>query len=523
MCGKLNAKISDILKVFLVFIVSLFPAVLCAQQRNVKFTHLTNLDGLSQSSVEAFLKDKHGYMWFGTQEGLNKYDGYKFTVYRYKASNGDVFFGGENEFNAFNPATLPENKVIPPVVITDFQLFNKQVVVGSKNSPLKEQISEIKEITLSYDHSVITFEYTALNFTASSQNQYAYTLLGFDKGWNFVGSARKATYTNLDPGEYIFEVKATNNDGLWNNEGTALKLIILPPFWMTWWFRVAFFLFIIAIIYAVYHFRIQSIEAKRLLLEQQVQARTKEVLLQAQNLKHVNQELLKTNADLDSFVYSASHDMRAPLTSILGLVNLIKTKVNQNEVLELLGLMEVCVHGLDTFIKDIIHFSRNSRTGIEYGIIDFDEVISCSINQLRFMEEAQKINITYAVYGNDEFTSDKKRIAVIINNLLSNAIKYCDPEKPNPQINIKVTKHEGFARLEIKDNGLGISPENSTKIFDMFYRAAAKKTGAGLGLYIVQEILTKLGGSIKVHSIHGQETVFIVDIPQYKEAPVLIN
>ncbi|MDB5014681.1 MAG: barA 2 [Daejeonella sp.] len=496
--------------------------------------------GLPNNTINAIVPDAMNNLWLSTNNGISKFN-LKTKVFKnynlsnglqsfafsggagLRAKNGDIFFGGENGFNALNPATLPENKVIPAVVISDFQLFNKQIVVGAKDSPLKEQISVTKEITLTYDQSVITFEYTSLSFTASSQNQYAYTLVGFDRGWNYVGTARKATYTNLDPGEYTFKVKAANNDGLWNNEGTSLKLIILPPIWMTWWFRVVLSFFIGAIIYAAYYFRIQSIEAQKLLLEQQVQARTKEVLLQAQNLKKVNNELLKTNADLDSFVYSASHDLRAPLTSILGLVNLIKIKVQQPEILDLLNLMVVCVHSLDTFIKDIIDFSRNSRTEVEYGIIDFDEVISHSIDQLRFMEEAEKIKITYTVQGDDQFISDKKRIAVIINNLLSNAIKYSDPEKSNSQIDIEVIKHEGFAQLQIKDNGLGISPENSIKIFDMFYRASSQKTGAGLGLYIVKEILTKLGGAIKVHSIQGQETVFVVDIPQYEEVAAIVE
>ena len=504
-----------------------------------KVVSYSESSGLSNNTINSIIADGLNNIWLSTNNGISKLNlkTKKFKNYSLsnglqsfafsggaglRAENGDIFFGGENGFNAFNPATLPENKVIPPVLITDFQLFNKQVLVGSKDSPLKEQISETKEITLNYDQSVITFEYTALNFTASSQNQYAYTLVNFDKGWNYVGSARKATYTNLDPGEYYFKVKAANNDGLWNTKGTTLKLIILPPYWMTWWFRVIVFLFITTIIYAVYHFRIRSIKAQKILLEKQVQARTREVLLQTKSLEQVNKELLKTNADLDSFVYSASHDLRAPLTSILGLVNLVKIKVNQTEILQLLGLMEVCVHSLDTFIKDIIDFSRNSRTEIEYDTIDFDHVISRSIDQLKFMEEAHQIKISYSIEGDTEFISDQKRIAIIVNNLLSNAIKYSDPAKSNSQINIRVTKHKGYAELEVKDNGLGVSPENVTKIFDMFYRAASQKTGAGLGLYIVQQILTKLNGTVKVHSIQGQETFFLIHIPEYKEEPVLI-
>ena len=506
--------------------------------KNYEVITYSESSGLSNNTINAIVPDGLNNLWVSTNNGISKFNLKTKKIKNYnlsnglqsfafaggagfRANNGDVFFGGENGFNVFNPSTLPENIVFPPVVISDFQLFNKRLFVGSKGSPLKQQISETREITLTHDQSVITFEYTALSFTASSQNQYAYTLVGFDKGWNYVGTARKATYTNLDPGEYTFKVKAANNDGLWNNDGTSIKLIILPPIWMTWWFRVVLSFVIATIIYIAYHYRIKSIEAQKLHLEQQVQARTREVFMQAQNLEKVNMELLKTNADLDSFVYSASHDLRAPLTSILGLVNLVKIKVQETEIVGLLNLMEVCVHSLDTFIKDIIDFSRNSRTEIEYEMINFEEIISQSIDQLRFMEEAKKIEITYHIQGDFEFTSDKKRIAVIVNNLLSNAIKYSDPEKPNPQISIDVQKQANFAQVIVQDNGLGISAENSSKIFNMFYRAASKKTGAGLGLYIVQEILTKLGGAVKVYSRPGEETIFTVDIPQQKSVFVI--
>jgi hypothetical protein len=155
-----------------------------------------------------------------------------------RTREGFVYFGGVDGFNVFHPDSIHDNTFVPPVYITDLQIFNKSVVVGEKDSPLKADVSETKKITLTYEQSVFSFEFVALNYTLAAKNQYAYMLENFDKDWNYVGKQRKATYTNLDPGEYVFRVKASNNDGVWNETGTSVVITITPPFWQTWWFRL---------------------------------------------------------------------------------------------------------------------------------------------------------------------------------------------------------------------------------------------------------------------------------------------
>jgi ligand-binding sensor domain-containing protein len=218
-------------------------------RQNKTFKRFTTEDGLSGNSICGILNDSKGNLWISTNNGISKfnpetkvfknynvYDGLQaneFSLYAYCGTKeGEMLFGGNNGFTMFNPEQITDNKIIPEVIITGFKLFNKEVSVGAPESPLKKHITQSKEITLTHNQSVISFEYVALNYSTPEKNQYAYMMEGFDPsadGWNYVGTKREATYTNLDPGDYIFRVKASNNDGLWNKKGTSIKITILPP------------------------------------------------------------------------------------------------------------------------------------------------------------------------------------------------------------------------------------------------------------------------------------------------------
>ena len=216
-------------------------------------------NGLPNNSIKGIEKDSRGNIWISTNKGISrfnpstnkfknytKFDGLQGNEYVsnscYSTRDGNLLFGGTNGFNYFNPEEVKDNNFIPPVVITDFQIFNKPVKPGSKDSPLKVDISMTNEINLSYIQNVFSFQFTALNFRASGKNEYAYMMKGFDKDWNYVGNKRTASYTNLDPGEYVFMVKGSNNDGIWNNKATSIEIVISPPFWATWWFRMFIFI-----------------------------------------------------------------------------------------------------------------------------------------------------------------------------------------------------------------------------------------------------------------------------------------
>jgi PAS domain S-box-containing protein len=229
-------------------------------------------------------------------------------------------------------------------------------------------------------------------------------------------------------------------------------------------------------------------------------------------LEHQNTELVKVNGELDRFVYSASHELRAPLMSVLGLINLSKLDSNDIDQLHKLKLMENSIKNLDIFIQDIVHYSRNSRLGIEQDKIDFKQLVSESIEHLRYMEQASRTNISVNVSEEIDFYSDRKRMRVILNNILSNAIKYQNLDNPNPEIEIEIRTFTDRVDIRISDNGIGIEAEYQDRIFNMFFRASEKRTGSGLGLFIVKEIIEKLQGTIEVSSEEGKGTTFSLTV-----------
>lgn len=232
-----------------------------------------------------------------------------------------------------------------------------------------------------------------------------------------------------------------------------------------------------------------------------------------ETLEIQNIELKKTNSDLDSFVYSASHELRAPLASVLGLIQLILLEENEPNLVLHLNMMEKSINRLDDFIKDIIQYSRNNHIKIELEAIKFTTLIESSLENFWYLENTSKINIEVSIIDEIEFVSDTKRISILLNNFISNAIKYHDLNKDSPSIwiSVKTTKKEAI--IIIKDNGLGMAEEQLDKIFDMFYRISSKIMGSGIGLFIVKEVLAKLKGSIEVASVLGEGSMFTIKIP----------
>lgn len=234
-------------------------------------------------------------------------------------------------------------------------------------------------------------------------------------------------------------------------------------------------------------------------------------------LKKKNTRLKKVNQELDKFVYSVSHDLRAPLSSIMGLIIISKEESDLQILRHYINLMDQSVKKLDGFIKDIIDLSKNARTGLVISKIDFEPMIREVIEQYNYLDLSQKVEKRLVIHQNSEFYSDQNRIRILLSNLISNAIRYANPGKNPPYLEVYVETDEQKATLLVKDNGIGIKEEFLTKIFDMFFRASENSKGSGLGLYIVKETLAKLKGTIKVDSQAGEGTKFSIDIPNQKQ------
>jgi PAS domain S-box-containing protein len=235
--------------------------------------------------------------------------------------------------------------------------------------------------------------------------------------------------------------------------------------------------------------------------------------LAEKNLEFQNEELKKINIQLDRFVYSAGHDLRAPLMSVLGLINIAQMDPTPSKKDEYMELMRRSINKLDNFIKDIINFSRNSRTEIINERINFNTQIQEILDSLSNFKGIEAFETNVTVDENAPFYTDAKRLSIILNNLISNAIRYSDPYKKQSYVHIAVTTTLTEAHISVEDNGIGIEEEHLEKVFNMFYRATESMSGSGLGLYIVKETIDMLGGNVRVASIVGKGTTFTLTLP----------
>jgi signal transduction histidine kinase len=244
-----------------------------------------------------------------------------------------------------------------------------------------------------------------------------------------------------------------------------------------------------------------------------------ELKMKEDMLKRQNEELQKINTELDKFVYSVSHDLRAPLTSMLGIVEIAEEETEAGDMHRLLQLLKSNIKKLDKFILDILDHSRNARMEIKNEEINFVEIINSITESLNYKSSLNErmVEVRTNIQGNVRFCSDKNRVAIVLNNLISNAIKYADPKAINPFVEIKISVNDEVANIVVEDNGIGIDKAFYEKIFEMFYRASENSTGSGLGLYIVKETLKKLNGTIKVESEKGKGSLFYVSIPNNKQ------
>ena len=478
------------------------------------FSHYNQEDGLPNNQINGILEDGHGNLWISTNKGISKFinginrpqnphfknfdvgDGLQGDEFRPRSycrdKQGRMYFGGKNGFNVFHPDSLTENTYIPPVMITRFLLFNKDAKIGTKDSPLKKHINLAEKIVLSYNYTTISFEYAALNFIVPEKNEYAIMLEGFDKEWNYVGNKREVTYTNLDPGTYTFRVKASNNDGIWNEEGVSLKMIITPPFWKTVWFRLTLISLIILTVYGIHLSRVRNIVAYGRELKNKVVERTE---------------------DLESFAYITSHDLKAPLRGINQLAEWLNEdyadKLDKGGK-ESLKMLQERTTRMNNMIQGILEYSRIGRMEEKKEKINLNKLLDETIDLLS-PPESVKIVVENKL---PEYTADRTRLTQLFQNLLSNAIKYAG--KPEGIIKVTCEEKPKEWKFSISDNGPGIEKKYWDKIFKIFQtlNPDPKNKSTGIGLTIVKKILDLYNGKIWVESEIGKGTTFHFTLPK---------
>ncbi len=449
-------------------------------------------DGLADNSVKSILEDENGNLWIGTNSGISFFDiqRSKFTNYTtsdglignefnsgsaLSSEDGLMYFGSIEGLNVFNPKQIKQSAYSPPVVLTDFQIFNQPVKVGN-GSPLKENINETKEIILSYSQNVFSFQFSALDFNSPQSIQYAYIMDGFDADWIYSGNRRFVTYTNLDPGRYTFKVKATNSDGVWSEDYKSILVIVNSPWWRTGWAYAIYVLLIIVGIFAA-----RRIERNRSRLRNELKMREFEAKKQ--------RELENMKA---RFFANLSHEFRTPLTLIRGPIEeLINKKAGDNQE-EYYQLIQRNSEKLQELIDQLLELTQ-----LENASIPLKAKQENLVNLLRgllysFESLAKQKNITLSFDSQNEKLIcwvDKDKLEKIINNLLSNAFKFTPSNGViSVNVNHKNNNGEEFAEVKISDTGIGIPKEKLERIFDRFFQVddSSRKnySGSGIGLGI---------------------------------------
>lgn len=490
------------------------------------FANFSERQGLSNDIINSILEDKEGYLWISTSRGVNKFDRkkLKFTNFLsqdglktnefnrgagYISSNGEILFGSVEGFNIFNPDNIRRNTFIPPVVITDFQLPDNSIP-GGVNKVRKLNASSHNPISLSYDQSVFTIEFAALSYSAPEKNTYACMLEGFDKGWHYTGYDKKVTYTNLDPGEYLFKVKAANNDGVWNNEGTTLKIIIKPPFWKTNWAYGLYVIIIGIILYFIfYELKTREKLKNELVLEK----------LTSEKMKELNQ--LKLN-----FFTNVSHELRTPLSLIIDpLRKITEEEVSIGQIKNLSNLAFKNSSRLLSLVNQLLDFRKFE------GSLKLDPVTVNIIETIQdvahaFRERASKRDIEFSIEFSAIFqtaTIDVDKFQKILTNLISNAFKFTPDGGKIKLLSTTYRDEKGSRQLEIKveDTGPGVPEAYKLKIFDIFFQVQHTPRfgmeSSGIGLALVRELVQLHNGEIFEKGKEGEGALFVLKIPAGEE------
>ena len=498
-----------------------------AQPGAVRFENQSGLGGVSTQVVYGIESDREDRLWLSTNTGLARLDASAHSIKwfhqvhglqdeefnfngHYQAPDGTLYFGGNNGFNAFSPELITPAAPAPRVVLTTASKLNRAVAP-------QELPSASRPLTLAYDDKLVTLDFAALDFTSPAHNHYSYQLEGFDSGWIDAGSLHRATYTNLEAGDYVFKVRAANADGIWSGKDLAIPVHVAPAPWNTLAARVAYCL--LGLLIFGYLWRLQRLRRDRELrysreLEQTVHARTRE-------LEERNQELQVLSRAKSDFVARMSHELRTPMNGVLGMTSLLlDTRIDpaQRRFAE---AIHRSADSLLAIVDDVLDFSK-----IEAGRLQLDPV-KCDLIEL--LEQTVEMLAARAATKGIELLCDSPteplprvrmdavRLRQVLVNLGGNAVKFTERgEVILRLVPLGVQNGALKVRFEVADTGVGIAPENQSRIFDEFAQEDASTTrrfgGTGLGLSISRQIVELMGARLELVSAPGEGSTFSFEL-----------
>jgi signal transduction histidine kinase/ligand-binding sensor domain-containing protein/DNA-binding response OmpR family regulator len=503
---------------------------------NRKIKNYFMSDGLPSNTIQCIAEDNLHHIWISSTNGLTRFFVKSFTnnelvfdIFNYdksdglqgsefnekaclKTSKGELVFGGANGFNIFNPQKIESNTIKPPVYITDLYLFNEEVRVNKpvfKRVVLTKSLMDTKKLKLRYSENIFSIEFAALNYLHPEKNRFKYKLEGFNETWIETNSLHpKATYTNLDPGKYIFRVIASNDDGVWDEEGASLEIVVSPPFWRS---PLAFVLYFFIIIGTLIYARRQVVRKARMKFSLENERR------EARRLHEL--DMLKIR-----FFTNISHEFRTPLTLIVTpLEKMLKTTqdASQQTQLSLIHrnakrLLNLVNQLLDIRRLEVEPFKLNPQIG---DLVFFVRDITSS-----FSDFGEKKNIQLTFKSNVEYVNmafDADKMEKILFNLLSNAFKFTYENgavEVSIEYNILENNDKSAVILKVKDTGIGVPAEMQERIFDQFIQNTEMPVniinqGSGIGLALAKEFVRLHNGRIGVESEVGQGSCFYVELP----------
>lgn len=477
--------------------------------------------------IYGILPNDNGELWLSTNNGITRFspqtmksrgytnlDNLQSTQFNYnaalKASDGKMYFGGINGFNAFYPDSLNDTSLAGNIAFTNFQLFNKDIDIDSKDRPLDKMISYVTSIDLSHNQSVLSFEYAAMSFPAPQKIKYAYIMEGFDRNWNYVGNQRKATYTNLPPGSYTFRVKSTDSYGIWNEHTADMKVVAKPPFYRTTLAYIIYSLLLIAAIIALRSFsHMQARKKNEVKLERLKNQREQEFY---------NQKI--------EFFTTMAHEIRTPLSLIIAPLEKLIQRTNwEPEIKEQLTLMDENADRLLNLVNQLLDFRRIESDIYTIRTEELELISFIHSLYSRFSPISYQRGIKFSLVTNISrlvVQADPEAITKILTNLLINAFKFTR-NKVEISINETLKTEEGkqFFSISVADDGIGIPASQMANIFKAFFKVSAgdhqynNLGGTGIGLALAKSLAEKHEGRLDVASKEGVETIFTVLIPYH--------
>ena len=503
------------------------------------FKHIFEKDGLPSNVICGILEDEAGNLWISTNSGICNYNPVTQTFQTYdkndglqsnefiagsflKRSNGQFLFGGINGFNSFLPDSIKKNSFEPPVVFTSFKIFDKPI-------SLNQSLNSLEKVDLQYQQNFFSFEFASLDYTMPVKNQYAYMLEGFDKEWIYSGSRRYVSYTNLDPGNYVFRVKATNSDGVWNHNPASLNIIIIPPFWMTWWAYGLYSFLIIGSVLGMIRMRSLKLEKEKKQLEKIVNERTNEIQTKNIMLAEQAEKLQEMDQVKSRFFANISHEFRTPLTLIKGPAEEMANNNFRGKPEKAYSMILRNANRLLRLINQLLDLSKLESGSMELKakLQPITPLIKVVINTFSTLAESRNILLQFVPPSQEpEIYFDRDKMEKILYNLLSNAFKFT-PEHDFITVTLDMITSSserfpiGAIKLSVQDSGIGIPSKEIKSIFDRFTQVnnanLYASDGSGIGLALTKELVELHHGEIHIASTPNEGTKFDIILPLGKD------